>query len=108
MKASEIRVLLVEDNEDDYVRTRWQLAEIAEGRYQLEWVSDYQQGLEVLGRGQHDVCLVDHYLGGRVGLDFLREPAVTSSRVPILILTGSSDRQLDLDSMRSGAADFLV
>src|SRR5438270_24526 len=45
-----LRVLLVEDDEDDYFLTQDLLAEIPGCRFELEWVPTYEQGLEAVCR----------------------------------------------------------
>ena len=58
-----VKVLLIEDDEDDYLLTRDLLAGIQVQRFALEWVRTYEGGLEALTRTQHDVCLLDYHLG---------------------------------------------
>jgi len=41
----EIRVLLVDDDQDDYVLTRDLLGEIAGGRFRLDWHKSFEDGL---------------------------------------------------------------
>jgi signal transduction histidine kinase len=102
------RILLVEDDEDDYVLTRDLVAGIQNGRFHLDWASDYTAGLEVMGRNEHDVYLVDYRLDARTGLDLLREARDRGCRGPIVLLTGLGEREVDLQAMKSGAADYLV
>jgi PAS domain S-box-containing protein len=101
-----LRVVLVEDDEDDYVIIRDLLSEI--GQYELEWVSSYDDALNALEREEHDVCLLDYRLGERSGLDMLREASERGYKAPIILLTGRGDRNLDLEAMQAGAADYLV
>ncbi len=101
-----LRVLLVEDDEDDYVIIRELLSEI-EG-LELEWVSSYEEALGAIGREEHDVCLLDYRLGGRSGLDLLRAASERGHKTPMILLTGQGDRELDLEAMQAGAADYLV
>ena len=100
------RVLLVDDDEDDYVLIRDLLAEI-EG-LDLEWVDGYEEALVALGRDAYDVCLVDYRLGERSGLALMREVASRGHTVPMILLTGLGDREVDLEAMRAGAADYLL
>jgi two-component system CheB/CheR fusion protein len=102
-----VRVLLVEDDEDDFVLTRDLLAEIP-GGYQLEWVSSYDDALRALARNDVDVYLVDYRLGRRTGLDLLREAQARGCRVPAIMLTGLGERAVDVEAMQAGAADYLV
>lgn len=106
MELGPLRVLLVEDDEDDYVLIRDLMVEI-EG-LALEWVDGYREALEALGRGVHDVCLVDYRLGERSGLKLMREAASRGHRVPMILLTGRGDREVDLEAMRAGASDYLL
>jgi signal transduction histidine kinase len=107
MDRRPIRVLLVEDDEDDYLLTRDLLAEIGPGEFDVEWVRAYEAALEAVARGGHDVCLLDYRLDGRTGLDLLHE-ASAAIEIPVILLTGQGDRALDLEAMQAGAADFLV
>ncbi len=106
MEFGPLRVLLVEDDEDDYVLIRDLLAEI-EG-LDLEWVDGYEEALGALGRVAYDVCLVDYRLGERSGLALMKEAASRGHTVPMILLTGLGDRNVDLEAMRAGAADYLL
>lgn len=101
-------VLLVEDDEDDYLITQDLLSEIDPGGYELEWAADYEAGREAMARDAHDVCLLDYRLGARTGLELLREARARDYRAPIILLTGQEDREVDLEAMQAGAADYLV
>ena len=43
-----IRLLLVDDDEDDYVLTRDLLADIPGSRFELDWISDPDDALEAM------------------------------------------------------------
>ncbi|QIN79666.1 EAL domain-containing protein [Rubrobacter marinus] len=101
-----LRVLLVEDDEDDYVIISDLLSEIEE--LDLEWVSDYDDALLAIGREEHDVCLLDYRLGGRSGLDLLRTASEKGHKTPMILLTGRGDRELDLEAMQAGAVGYLI
>jgi signal transduction histidine kinase len=102
-----VRVLLIDDDRDDYLLTRDLLAEIPRGRYRLDWVSDFDSGLETMCRGKHDVCLLDFRLGERTGLDLLAEARKSNCFGPVILLTGQNQWELDQAAMEHGAADFL-
>lgn len=107
MSSPHVRVMLVDDDRDDYVLTRALFAELP-GSYSLDWVSDYETGLRELANGAHDIYLLDYRLGARDGLDLLREGQRAGCKAPIIILTGQADRELDFAAMQAGAADYLV
>ena len=103
------KVLLVDDDEDDYLLTRDLLQDIDPQRYRLEWAVTYEAGWEAIQRRAHDVYLLDYRIGARTGLELLREAMAAGGRpAPFIMLTGQGDREVDLEAMRSGAADYLV
>jgi diguanylate cyclase (GGDEF)-like protein/PAS domain S-box-containing protein len=108
MDTLPIRVLLVDDDEDDYVMTRDMLAELGRGAFLLDWVSSYEEAREAVARGEHDVYLLDYRLGERSGLDLLREAGGEGSAAPMILLTGQGGDEVDTEALRAGAADYLV
>jgi signal transduction histidine kinase len=103
-----LRVLLVGDDEDDFVQTRDLLAEIPGSPFVLEWVPGYAAGREALARQTHDVYLLDYRLGRHSGLDLLAEAVRAGCKAPLILLTGQGEREVDLQAMRAGASDYLV
>ncbi|MCH7626290.1 MAG: response regulator [Chloroflexi bacterium] len=108
MDSSPIRVLLVDDDEDDIIIARDLLSDIDESGFQLDWVSSYDDGLKEIGRDQHDVYLVDFRLGPGDGLQLIRDALENGSKKPLILLTGQGDREVDVEAMRAGASDYLV
>ena len=103
-----LRVLLIEDDEDDYVLIKGLLGDAPFTRYELDWVSEYGEGLKAMERDEHDVYLVDHRLGHRNGLELLNDAVVGKHSGPMMMLTGLGDFELDLTAIRLGAADYLT
>lgn len=108
MHDETVRVLLVEDDEDDYVLTRDLLAEGFGARFSVVWASSRAHGLQRLTEGAFDVALLDYNLGNETGIDLLREARARGCRTPVIMLTGQDDRATDLNAMHAGAADYLV
>ena len=102
------KVLLVEDDEDDYFLTRSLFAEIKGNRYKIDWQSTFTAGLEAMTANQHDVCLVDYRLGAQNGIELLREAIDRGCEAPIILLTGQGEKEVDIEAMKAGAADYLV
>ncbi|HVG25597.1 MAG TPA: EAL domain-containing protein [Thermoanaerobaculia bacterium] len=103
-----MRLLLVEDDEDDYVLTRALLADSRRTTFELEWISTFEKAVEAIARDEHDVCLVDYRLGEHDGLELLRLARELGVAAPMILLTGQGFGDVDLDAMRAGAADYLV
>ena len=101
------RVLLVDDDEDDYILTAEWLSEIQRAKFTLEWVATYDAALEAIGKKEHDVYLLDYRLGEHNGLELLQEAIALGCQAPIILLTGQGDHEIDLIAMKAGAADYL-
>jgi signal transduction histidine kinase len=104
----QLRILLIDDDRDDYILTRDLLNESTAAPAQLRWASTYEEGLAALLRREHEVCLLDYRLGTKTGLDLLREPGVAECDGPIILLTGQGEREIDMQAMEAGAADYLT
>ncbi|MFZ7111022.1 MAG: sensor histidine kinase [Desulfatiglandales bacterium] len=103
-----IPVLLVEDDEDDYIIIRDQLEEIGTAQYNLTWVTAYEDALGALESGAHSICLLDFLLDTYEGLDLLKEAKSRKLEIPIIFLTGQGRYEIDMAAMMEGAADYLV
>jgi len=108
MSKQKLSVLLVEDDEDDYILVRDLLAEIAHVEYQVRWVAQREQALQAMTDSLHDICLLDLRLGEADGLELLQEATRAGCRKPIIMLTGYGDREVDARALEAGAVDFLA
>ncbi len=100
-------LLLIEDDEDDYLITVDLLREAAE-TYHVQWERDAATGVAALQARGHDACLLDFRLGATTGLEVLTAVREAGVDTPIVLLTGQSDRDTDLQAMAAGASDYLV
>ncbi|MFP5213622.1 MAG: PAS domain S-box protein [Acidobacteriota bacterium] len=108
MENHRLRVLLIEDDEDDYILVRDMLAEIESPKIRLDWVARYDGGLRAICDSAYDAYLLDYQLGEGTGLDLLREAASSGCTAPIILLTGHGDYDVDMEAMKAGASDYLV
>ncbi len=108
MQSHAIRVLLVDDDEDDYIIVRDLLSDLFSIEFILKWVSDYGAALDAIHSSEFDVCLLDYRLKERNGLELMQEAVSRGARTPIIFLTGQEGYDLDLEAMGKGAADWLT
>ncbi|MEK6776410.1 MAG: EAL domain-containing protein [bacterium] len=108
MGKEQLKILIVDDDEDDYVMTRDLLSEVHGSRFKLDWETSYESALNTLGSNNHDVCLMDYRLGEHNGLQLLNEAIAKGCRVPIIMMTGQGDQAIDMEAMKAGAEDYLV
>ncbi len=102
------KILLIEDNEGDYILTRELLSQRPDLGFELDWISTPEPGLAALIENSHDICLVDHQLGATSGIDIIRQARKNGSETPIIMLTGEHNRSVDAEAMAAGACDYLV
>ncbi|KTD97930.1 response regulator [Pseudoalteromonas sp. H71] len=102
------QLLLVEDDEDDYILTCDYLEQLDSHTFNVQWVSSPEQAIETLSKNEHDICLLDYRLGASNGLDVLKEATANGFSGPIIMLTGQSDDELDSAALDAGAVDYLI
>ncbi|MBC5774794.1 hybrid sensor histidine kinase/response regulator [Pontibacter sp. KCTC 32443] len=108
MPDNKTRVLLIDDDEDDFIITRDTIEDIPGSNYLLDWTASFSEAAELIKQEKHDVYLVDYRLGAHDGLELISQAVETGSMAPFILLTGQSDRETDEKAMRVGAADYLV
>jgi len=108
MDTRALRILIADDDEDDYVILRDLLLRIERQKFHLDWTPTYRSALQAIELNQHDVYLFDFHLGEGDGLELLREALARGCKAPIILLTGNNDWDTDVRAMKAGAADYLV
>lgn len=108
MTERPLKVLLVEDDEDDFIITRDLFSEIAHPQFVVEWVDNYELASQRIQAAEHDVYFIDYRLGIHNGLDLLKQAVADGCQAPIILLTGLGDKKVDIEAMKAGAADYLV
>jgi signal transduction histidine kinase len=102
-----LRILLVEDDEDDFILVRDWLSSGGNLRFELLWAASLPAALQVLAQSLPDVLLVDYDLGTHTGLEFMRAVSERGCQAPIIMLSGRGNYNVDLQAMNAGVADYL-
>jgi PAS domain S-box-containing protein len=108
MGKASVKVLLIEDDEDDVFLAREYLAESAVFKFEMDWESRPEEARKKMVSGAYDIFLIDYRLGSETGLDLIRFSQENGVLTPSILLTGQGDLKVDLDATRFGAADYLV
>ena len=106
--AEPLRILLVEDDEDDFVLTQSMLLANGRSRFDVDWKQSYADALRATRTGSHDLYLVDYRLGEHTGLDLVRTAWGADPPAPVILLTGQDDYAVDLEATALGVTDYLV
>ncbi|MEM1136832.1 MAG: ATP-binding protein [Bacteroidota bacterium] len=102
------KILLIDDDEDDYIITKEIVEEIKFRKYIIKWVDNYEQAIIEISKNIYDVYLVDYRLGAKDGLQIIRESVEMGVNAPFILLTGQGDIETDERAMKAGAFDYLV
>lgn len=105
---SKIRILLVEDDEDDYILALDYLDEINFLDSELVRATNAAEALFFMSDQDFDLCLLDYQLGGINGLEVLAKSQEMGFSAPIIMLTGHRDDVLDQRALDAGAVDYLI
>lgn len=108
MSTGAIRVLLIEDDEDDYVITGELLAEARDDAFELKWAPLLAEGLAQLRDNEFDVVLLDLALPDSHGWSTFVDTHAQAPDVPVVLLTGLTDESLGIQAVQQGAQDYLV
>jgi diguanylate cyclase (GGDEF)-like protein/PAS domain S-box-containing protein len=106
--ADALRILLVEDDEDDFVLAQSMLRAHGRARFHVDWEQRYGPALATIREARHDLYLVDYRLGDRTGLDLVRDAWESDPPAPVIVLTGQDDYEVDLEASELGVTDYLV
>ena len=103
-----IKILIVDDDADDYLLTCAHLGDISDKKFDIHWAANYVQGLAKINSIKPDICLFDFILGAKTGLNLLDDIRQSGNDVPVILLTGKGDTAIDRAAMTLGATDYLV
>ena len=103
-----VRILLIDDDEDEFFLTKDYLSEYGENAYSMEWEPNYDAALEKMVGTGYDVFLVDYRLGRHNGIELINQARSEGCEAPVIMLTGKGDQNIDKQSLRAGASDYLV
>ena len=102
------KILIVDDDEDDFFITSDYIREIENAQFEIEWANNFNKALENMCSGAFDIYFVDYRLGAKTGIDLLKEAIEAKCEQPIILLTGKGNREIDREAMRLGAFDYLI
>jgi DNA-binding NtrC family response regulator len=103
-----IEILIIDDDQDDYLIVKSLLEEIATAPLRLEWASSYSAGKKLLIENRHAICLMDYKLGTEDGIELLKIAPSLGFTGPIILMTGIHQNNVDMLALEAGAADYLV
>lgn len=102
------RILIIEDDEDDYIIMKHYLSKIDSTQYDVYWCNWYENALTSILENEHDIYLIDQFLGKGEGIEIIQQAREKGVKKPLLLLTGANNKEVDKRAMEVGASDYLV
>ncbi|HLN75298.1 MAG TPA: response regulator [Prolixibacteraceae bacterium] len=102
-----IRVLVVEDNEDD---AHLEIDELRSGGYDIIYkqVETRQATREALRNERWDFIISDYSLPQFSGLDALQELKDTGNDIPFILISGTIGEEIAVAAMKAGVHDYIM
>jgi len=108
-RIEHVRALLVEDDAEDADIFRRHVDNLRHYAVEITWATSAVDAWRAAAEGSPDVVFLDLNLaGGGDGMELLRTISVMPTAPPVIVVTGSGDEERAAETMRGGAADYLV
>lgn len=108
-EADKLRVLLVEDDDEDVGIFRRYIAQLRDHQVSVARVASEEEARSRLASEHFDMVFLDLNLtSGGSGIDLLRQLQNEGADMPVVVVTGSGDELMAVEAMKAGAYDYLV
>lgn len=101
------KILIVDDMPENAMVLRSFLAPMG---YHIDAVTRGEDALEMVEHNPPDVILLDIMMPGMNGFEVCRrlKQDPETQHIPVVIITGMSDKETNIEAVKSGADDFLI
>jgi PAS domain S-box-containing protein len=106
--ATPLKVLIIDDDEDDYFITSQFLKEVDAFPLDVFWCYNIQEAKRELKSNNFDFYFLDYRLGALTGLELLKDAILEGCIKPIVLLTGKGNQEIDRETIEAGAYDYLI
>src|ERR1700712_4094164 len=103
-----IKVLVIDDDEDDFLIISDFISDIPEGKFETVWCNGYTKALKQIELKKHDIYFIDYRLGIQTGIDLVKQAIAMQCEEPLILLTGKGNTAIDREAMKFGATDYLI
>jgi PAS domain S-box-containing protein len=108
MTLGRLKVLVVDDNDDDLFAINEYLSQITSYKIEGENELNYKEARRKILQDNHDIYVVDYLLGAETGLELIKECVKAGVKKPFILLTGKGDKKTDIDAAKAGVYDYLT
>ncbi|HYA40061.1 MAG TPA: PAS domain S-box protein, partial [Syntrophobacteraceae bacterium] len=104
MQEKTIRILLIDDDEEDFTLIRNMLAGANVCRYDPDWAKTCADGLQKIKQTEYDAILLNYAPGERKGIEFLDRAGGDNRKAPVILLTARGEFGADVQAMEAGVS----
>jgi len=108
MSSYKIKILLIEDNAEDFRLLKELLNDARPGKYEITSVVTLNEGLVILAEDTFDIVLTDLNLSDSEGSNTVKRILELNEAIPIVVLSGQDSEELALQVVQMGAQDYLI
>ncbi len=108
MAQQELKVLLIEDNPGDAFLIKFYLGESTSPLFNVSHAETVKAAHDLLLQNKFDIILSDMNLPDSFGVDTIKSILGKFPGNLVIVLTGLTDEEVGLETVRYGAQDFLV
>jgi signal transduction histidine kinase/DNA-binding response OmpR family regulator len=107
MMKSPIRILVIDDSEDDRALYRRALKKSEAAFYDIIEAESGEEGLVRIGEMPPACVLLDYSLPGHDGIEVLKRLHLSHPFVPVVMLTGQGNEIIAVKAMQEGAQNYI-
>jgi response regulator of citrate/malate metabolism len=109
VKKARTTVLLVDDDIAYANLAQQNLSKFAGKEFNILWKQDTDSALEELkGNSSIDIILMEYYLPGKNGLEFVKALRERKIETPVILLTSTRDFRVAIEAMKIGVEEYLL
>lgn len=102
-----IRLLVIDDNEDDRELCRRTLQKVKSTHYHIVEAANGDNGLELIEEFHPHCILLDYFMPGRNGIEILKCIRARHPYISVIMLTGQGNESVAVQVMKEGAQDYI-
>lgn len=95
-----IKILMIDDDHEDYLHIRNLLNRASHQIYHVDWAEDIAKAETMLSFEDYDLFLVDHFLAGETGIEFMQGREERGDRTPSILLSGQKSITLAPETLQ--------
>lgn len=107
METQELNLFIVDDNKSMVAGLKHYIQNRFGSRVKISTFYDGESCLGKIDRNTH-IVILDYFLGGKNGLEILKEIKNRNSETEVIMLSSNDDIGLMIESFKIGAKDYVI